>query len=444
MAALAYVTIDTPDRRLDVALPVASPVAEVLAMLVRHGGHDLAKRGLGHGGWSLRRTDGAALALGETLNNQGVRDGEVLNLVPADRGWPKIAYDDVAVAVQESPDRGRRWTPAVARVGGSLAGLVTAGVGCLAALRSTAGSASSGAALAGLAAIALALAALLARNGDADDPAVAIAGMPPAITAGFLLGSAGTSMPAGLAGAGVAALVYSAVAALAVGRVRAPFVAGSVIGTGAVVGAVAWAVTTLPGAAAVTAGIGAVGGGLAPAIGVRLSGLPGQRGLVAPEQSGNVLPSRERLAGAVARTDEVILGFLLGLAVVTGASANVLAVDEGWPTLALASACALALGMRVRGYAVAAHRVAGLCAAGLALLPVVVVAAWQGASSLAVPVALAAAGLITALAVTLGVSKASGSPYLARAAELLELIAIAAIVPLVCVNLGMFQPLIGS
>ena len=443
MTALAYVTIDTPDRRLDVALPAKSPVVEVLAMLVRHGGSDLAKRGLAHGGWSLRRTDGAALVLGETLEDQGVREGEVLNLVPADRTWPKIAYDDVAIAVQESPERGRRWTPAASRVCGSLAGLATAGVGCLAALRSTPTSASSGAALAALAAIALAVAALLARNGDSD-PAVAVAGMPPAITAGYLLGSAGTSLSAGLAGAGVAALVYSAVAALAVGRVRASFVAGSVIGCAAVVGAVAWTVTALHGAAAMTAGLGAIGGGLAPAIGVRLSGLPGQRGLAAPERSGNSMPGREQLARAVGRTDEVILGLLSGLAIVAGVCGVVLAVDDGPSTLALASVCALALGLRARGYVVAAHRIAGLCAAGLVVMPAVVAAAWQGASGLAVPIALAATGVVTALAVTLGVSKAGGSPYLARTAELLELIAVAAIVPLVCVNLGLFRPLIGA
>ena len=83
---LARVTVHTPQRRLDVALPEHTPLAELLPDLLRHAGEGLPDAGQAHGGWVLRRADGAALSVGAGLTQQGVRDGEVLHLVPARDG----------------------------------------------------------------------------------------------------------------------------------------------------------------------------------------------------------------------------------------------------------------------------------------------------------------------------------------------------------------------
>src|SRR5690349_24953239 len=80
---LARVTISAPSRRVDVALPEHVPLAELLPEVLRHAGEGLADDGEKHGGWVLRRTDGVALATSQGLYPQGVRDGEVLHLVPA-------------------------------------------------------------------------------------------------------------------------------------------------------------------------------------------------------------------------------------------------------------------------------------------------------------------------------------------------------------------------
>ncbi len=114
---LARVTISAPQRRVDVALPEHVPLAELLPEVLRHAGEGLADDGEKHGGWLLRRTDGVALATAQGLFPQGVRDGEVLHLVPARDDWPELEYDDVVEAIAEGARRrgtrrGRRPRPA--------------------------------------------------------------------------------------------------------------------------------------------------------------------------------------------------------------------------------------------------------------------------------------------------------------------------------------------
>ena len=109
---LARVTISAPQRRVDVALPEQVPLAELLPEVLRHAGEGLADDGERHGGWVLRRTDGAVLATAQALLPQGVRDGEVLHLVPARAQWPELEYDDVVEAIADGARRrGGAWSP---------------------------------------------------------------------------------------------------------------------------------------------------------------------------------------------------------------------------------------------------------------------------------------------------------------------------------------------
>src|SRR5258706_9086458 len=109
---LARVTISAPQRRVDVALPEHVPLAELLPEVLRHAGEGLADDGEKHGGWLLRRTDGGALATGQGLFPQGVRDGEGLHLVPAREEGPELQDDDVGEAIAEgAPPRRAVWSP---------------------------------------------------------------------------------------------------------------------------------------------------------------------------------------------------------------------------------------------------------------------------------------------------------------------------------------------
>src|SRR5690606_31266099 len=109
---LSRITVDTPYRRLDVAVPDRAPVAELLPELLRLAGTPAPSAE--PRGWVLRRAGGEALAPSRMLRDQGVRDGEVLYLVPVGLRWPEPGYDDPAVALAAAA-RGPVWTPAGTR-----------------------------------------------------------------------------------------------------------------------------------------------------------------------------------------------------------------------------------------------------------------------------------------------------------------------------------------
>ena len=109
---LARITVATPRRRLDVALPESAPVAELLPHLLRHAGEGVADEGERHGGWSLRRATGGVLEPARNLAAQGVRDGDTLHLVPRRAEWPELSYDDVVEVIASGSRRtGRSWSP---------------------------------------------------------------------------------------------------------------------------------------------------------------------------------------------------------------------------------------------------------------------------------------------------------------------------------------------
>jgi len=117
---LARVTIRAPRRRLDLAVPHQVPLAELLPEVLRRAGEtgaDLEATQPVPGGWMLRRGDGASLSGEVALANQGVRDGDVLYLVPRNLSWPEPEYDDVVEEIAASArGHGRGWDAAGTRL----------------------------------------------------------------------------------------------------------------------------------------------------------------------------------------------------------------------------------------------------------------------------------------------------------------------------------------
>src|SRR6185436_10154387 len=101
-SGLARITIRAPRRRLDLAVPDQVPLAEILPEVLRRAG-EATRTELepGPGGWTLRRADGAALGGATALAHQGVRDGDVLYLVPRSVTWPEPDYDDVVEEIAD-------------------------------------------------------------------------------------------------------------------------------------------------------------------------------------------------------------------------------------------------------------------------------------------------------------------------------------------------------
>ncbi|GIF11755.1 type VII secretion integral membrane protein EccD [Actinoplanes teichomyceticus] len=454
-SSLARVTIAAPTRRLDLALPDNMLVGELLPHLLRHAEGALGEPAGHQGGWVLRRATGAALEPHRNLAAQGVRDGELLHLKPAREDWPEPAYDDVVEVIASGARRaGRSWGPAATRRGG-LAVFATALLTGLSGLVLGGPARGVAAAVALAVALALAVAGILLSRAFADAGAgavVAATGLPYAFFGGaWLLGTSGAGRlgigaPALLLGS-AALLVLSVLGHAGVAALPRLFVAGA-----------ATAVTGLLAALLALAGVspdGAAGAALTAAIGL----LPGYPVLAAwlgrlpfPQLPGRAeeilkdepMPRRADVFAAVVRADEVLTGLLLAAAF----SSVVAILHLGWTgpdtsaTLLIAAAVT-ALLLRARLLATPRQRgpllVAGV--AGSAVLGVGAVLAG------AVPGLLVLAGAVLAGAVALSAavvySRRPPSPYLGRAADLLDVLAVLALIPLACAVTGVFDDIRG-
>lgn len=458
---LARVTISTPQRRVDVALPEQVPLAELLPEVLRHAGDGLADDGERHGGWVLRRTDGAVLATAQALLPQGVRDGEVLHLVPARAEWPELEYDDVVEVIADGARRrGAAWSPRATRAATLAGAAVPLAVGLAAVLAAGPGQpAGWPVAVAAAVALLLVLAGTAASRAYGDGPAGAALGgyaLPFAAAAGALAVRSGD--PVGLAGplrwvggpellAGAVGLLLGSVLGLLGVASRARiFVAGAATGAAGAAAALGGLLLDPAGTAAVLLAVLVFALGGLPLLALRLGKVPLPpvtlpAGTPGPGPDGaRDLPDRGRVHAAVARTEEVLTGLLLGHAVLAVAATTVL-VGVGGPAgrLLAAVGCAVLL-LRARLFVAVRHRVPAVAAglAGYALLGAVLVRGGEPAARLA----LAVGGVLLALiAVAAGATYARRpvSPYLGRLADLADTALVVSVVPVACAVLDLYD-----
>jgi len=480
---LVRVTVQTPDRRVDVALPERVPVATLLPALLAAGGEELADRGALHAGWVLRRVSGGAFDTGHGLVDQGVHDGDVLCLGFADENWPELDYDDAVEAIAIGAGRrGRRWDAPASRVA-SIVATVALYAGALIAVGSAGPPwtlVSVSAMVFGALLVAAAVVAARAYRDVRIGTLLSALALPYAFLGGVLAGGslgpdgrspihALATMPGQVAAGALAVVAFAIAAAVGVGRVRPVFVAAIVAGVSGLVYATVGLSATPVRAASVTLGLVVLFAGFAPAVAARIGGLPRPPGtgvqptgtpaarsttsldrgtLVA--RSGESDPGSrsgpvdtDLLFAAVSRTDDMLTGLLVGVGIATAASAAVIAVGGGWPGRLLLLSAAGATALRARMYAAIRHRTAALVTAGLAAAPLVAVGRFAGSAALLVAAVFGIVGLIT---IGLGAGHRAGgpvSPYLGRLADLAEVLSLAAIVPLVCVVLGLYSRLRG-
>jgi type VII secretion integral membrane protein EccD len=435
-AGLARITINAPRRRVDVAVPDAVPLAELLPELLQHAGNGLADDGERHGGWLLRRADGTTLSPAAGLAGQGVHDGAVLHLVPARASWPELEYDDVVEAIAAGARRqGVPWSPVATRA----TALAVAGAGLAVALSAIVRADAPSAAAAVAAGLVLIGITASRAYGDALVGASLAAFALPFAAAGGWLAAPEPATPAGrVLLAAVAVLPAALVAAAGVAHLVRIFVAGAAAGLlGALGGLLALATRPAAAAAVVLAALAAGVAGV-PLLAIRLGKLP--MPVAAPPgdpPSGGrstAAADRGRIFAAVARTDEMLTGMLIGIAFVGVAASLVLVRSGDVSGTVLVAVAGAALLLRARTFLTVRQRLP-LIVAGAAGFVLLALFARVDVRFVAASVPLAA--LIVAIAGARAAVRPA-SPYAGRAADVLDTMCVVALVPLACAVVGLY------
>lgn len=453
-AGLARVTVAAPRRRLDLALPEHLPMAELLPELLRQAGEGLADEGELHAGWQLKRADGRTLTGAATLASQGVRDGEVLHLVPAVAQWPEPAFDDLVEAIAAGARvRGRVWTNDTTRLFALLAAGLLLTVGLVAVLRAgpewiapsvaslvvglglliagvisarAYGDSGSGACLGGFAVAFAAAGGLLVLGGD---EALSDLGAPH-----LLVGA-------------TAGLVTSVLAAVGIGHALRVFVATGTTSVAAGGAAIAGFSVDTVGAAAIVLAAAVLLVPVLPVLAIRLGKVPlpvvtrrAAGGLTTELSELPPLPDRDSVFATVARTDDMLTGLVAGCAISAFGAGAVVLSTSGTAGRLLVAVAAGVLTLRARAFLAVAQRLpllgAGLV--GLAVVAGALIAAVPGSIRLLVglPSAVAAALAIAAAGVVY--HRRPPSPYLSRFTDILDAVLVLAVVPLACAVLDLF------
>lgn len=431
-------------RRVDVVLPDEVPVAELLPDLVRRAGDGLADQGQQHGGWALHRGSGERLAATESMASARISDGEVLHLVPARTDWPEPEYDDVVDAIAVGArGLGARWSGAATRATAVAAAGVVLAIGLL----SPIGEAFTHDRLAGLGLAAVLLAAgILAARAYGEKlvgAALAAYSLPTAFHGGWRLLEPGADHGSQLLVATTALAVWAVAGALGAGAGFPIFVAGTAAGFLGAVGASASYVTGTARSGALLLVVVVGGVAAAPSLAVRLGRLPLPVVTPPPDAlDASVLaqrPDRLRVLAAVARADAVLTGLVAGLAV-TAVGAAWAVRPAGVAGLLLTLVAGLALLLRTRLLVTVRQRVPLLAGGALLLTVPFASGTWTLGRFAAPALAVAVVGLALA-----GVRyrRRAPSPYLGKAADIVDTLCLVALVPLAAAVLDLYAAMRG-
>ncbi|WP_370249287.1 type VII secretion integral membrane protein EccD [Nocardioides sp.] len=433
---LVRVSVASGTRRVDLVLPGAIPVAELVPELARSVG--LLDASSVYGGYRVVTAEGRQLAHDAGLTLQGVEDGAVLTVAAGVDAPDRIVYDDVVEAMTDIVERDLApWDPASGRRTALAAAVVLLGLGAIAlALQGLGGTAAlPGTAAALVAAALVAAAVVLSRAQGEPEAAVTVAwlGGAYAAVAGLVLAPADADPGVAAVSTGGAVLLVGTVAALGLAA-RRPLVLPLVV-LGALV-AVWGGVIALsdvdPGAAAlVVATVMVLVGSVFPWIalsvtGTRVEAWYSVADLVADPE--DIDPDRVAADARLGHEILVAISATVGLLLVL---ATRLAVDRGLAGTLLVVTAAVVLMIRTRQYRTGAEVRVGLLS-GIATLAATAASVllrwpdWRPATA----VVLAAAGALM-LAATL--VPGAASVRRGRVGDVLETIALLALVPLLVV-----------
>jgi type VII secretion integral membrane protein EccD len=453
-SGLARITIASPSRRVDVALPDQLPAAELLPGLLRHAGEDLADMGQENGGWVLRRTDGSMIDATQTLAAQAVRDGEILHLGHRYDEWPEMDYDDVVDAIAtEARRQVRTWTGAATRRAAVVVTAVASAIALILIL-STGPVLTAGASwtrptvaalvLAGL--FTLAAVALARALGDAGTgAAVGTIALFFGFTGGLIIFNGHHSLlgiHAQQLTAGAAVLIVVSVLCYAGVADRTQFFVGGIqAGTFGVIGGLIGLTDLSPSdiAGILLAAIVALTPML-PLLSIRLGKLPVP---ALPASTDDLLADQPqvplpRVYATVRRTDELLTGLLIGNAVVAVIAQLILVVNGRQTALILIGLAATSMLLQGRLFPTLRHRTS-LLTAGLAGMAMLVARALTRSDDFRLMAIVPALVILAGLVLSAGrhYQHRQPGPYLGRIADILDVLLIIAVVPMTCLLVGL-------
>jgi type VII secretion integral membrane protein EccD len=457
-ADLCRITIVAPGRRIDLSLPAEVPLVQMLPTLLRAAGRDLADAGLAHSGWVLQRLDGPPLENGLSLAQLDVRDGEVLYFRPRMTLIPELVYDDVAdVVATGKKDRADRWRPETTRRFGLFAGAAALVLGVVPVL--AAGppwpAAAVAAAIVALAMVILGVALSRAVGDSTGGAALGYAALPYAFLAG-LLAPARAHLPLLDVGAPhlLAAFAATTVIAVLAGFGVAdglPWFVG--VGFAGIVGTVATAVTiAFPGVRPAGVAAGAVVivvalSALIPTLSFRLARVPLPPIPTSAEdlRGESTVVDGKSLLRRAGVADRFATGLVAGIALVAAVALLFLAFSRGTAGPVMAAVLAVSLLLRARIFRGRSQRgwmlVVGL--GGLGLLDIALSLRGSPAETLApvLPAVLLVAAITLTMAMWLPGHRPS--PFWGRAGDIVDMIAIVALVPLALAVLQVYPKVRG-
>lgn len=433
---LSRVTVMGPDRALDLALPGAVSIGELMPQLLElcteHGDRTRATA------WLLRPLGGRALGWAGSLESADVRDGAILELCPRSGPVAATTVEDVRDATEDLVDGTVRiWSRRDATTAALLvlALLAGAGLGLPAYWTAFAG---NGVVVAAMTAVAAIGASVAVASRGLRVPAHALLATGLGWTAGLVMAATTTSLaPSGRAALGGAAIVCAASVATWVVPSFAAWLAAVVIlfATG-----IGWAAVTLMGlsiqdSVACGAVLGVLILGALPRVCVSAGGLAGLD-YVVRTGGGGVEP--DTVAATFQRSRALLTGALSATALLTAACSLSLGIAGSPIQLAQGVAVAACLLLRARAFSQFWHVLVLVLAGIAALLAPPLLAVLHGAPEPGMLAVLG--GVVVASAIGVGGGLCTPSDVaVARGRRLLdaaESVAVSTLIPLLAANLG--------
>lgn len=455
---LSRITIVAPQRRIDLSIPSDVPLAHMMPTLLRAAGTGLADAGLAHSGWVLQRLDGPPLDLGRSLNQLGVRNGDILYFRPRMAQIPEMSFDDVADVIATGiRDRSDRWRPHTTRSFGLGAVAAVLAVGAIAIALS--GSPWTAPAIAaGIVALVLLIGAMALSRAFGDSGAGTVLGHA-AVPYGFLAGLLAPARrgmdithvgaPHLLAGFGAAMLV-AVIAGFAVADGVPTFLgvsAAAAVGT--VAAGIGYAFPGLPpaGIAATVAAVVMMFTALIPTLSFRLARLPLPP---VPTSAEDLRRDTQNIDGRLvldrtATADRFATGMAAAVALVAIGALLLLAGSSRWSGPVTAAVMSASLLLRARVFRGRAQRAWMLTAGllGLAALDIGLALRGDQVTTLAgvlLPL-LVLAGVLAGLSVWLPGHRPS--PFWGRAGDIVDMLIIISLIPLALAALDLYSTIRG-